>query len=111
MIRYKAAQESDVMKNFKPNDPNDSLNSLNTNNEPSLPLPPPRQIQPTKVADIEYGLSQWGPKIRKSMQWSDPARAEEWDSFVDNTNEVVSNTIYRWHGAGNASRIKKKSVK
>ena len=79
------------LKNFNPNDPNDSLNSLN--NEPSLPLPLPRQIQPTKVADIEYGLSQWGPKIRKSMQWSDPARAEEWDSFVDNTNEVVSNAI------------------
>ena len=46
------------LKNFNPNDPNDSLNSLNTNNEPSLPLPPPRQIQPTKLADIEYGLSQ-----------------------------------------------------
>ena len=79
------------LKNFNPNDPNDSFNSLN--NEPSLPLPLPRQIQPTKVADIEYGLSQCRPKIRKSMQWSDPARAEEWDSFVDNSNEVVLNAI------------------
>ena len=46
------------------------------------------------MVDIEYGLEhQRGPKIQESTQWSDPIRAEEWDSCITSTKEAVSNLI------------------
>ena len=86
------------LKTFNPNNPNNLTEILTeTNNDNQLPLPPlPRQIQPREIADIEYGLDhQWGPKIQESMQWSDPIRAEEFDSFVINAKEVISNSILK----------------
>lgn len=66
-----------------------------TDDRLSLPLPSlPRQIHPQEIPDIEYGLDQqWGPKIQDSMQWSDPIRAEEFNSFINNSKEVVSNSL------------------
>ena len=36
-----------------------------------------------------------GTKIQESMLWSDPIRAEEFDSFVINAKEVISNSILK----------------
>ena len=62
--------------------------------DPKLPLLP-RRTHPQEIADIEYGFQEWGPKIQKFMQWSDPVRAEEFNSFVTNTSEVVSKSILK----------------
>ena len=62
-------------------------------------MPPtslPCQIHLQEIADIEYGLDQqWGPKIQDSMQWSDPIRAEEFKSFINNLKEVISNLLLK----------------
>ena len=59
-------------------------------------LPLPTYIRPRQIMDIERGLKRhWGPKIQENMQWSDPIRAEEFNSFVTKTEEVISDTILK----------------
>lgn len=72
-------------------------------NESPLPTLLPRHFHPQQIADVEHGLEKWGTKIRRGIEWSDPARGEEFDSFVAKLREVITNSIFKeselqmWH--------------
>ena len=75
----------------------------NNSNHSSLPQLPCR-THPQTPADVEHALvHEWGPKIQRNMQWSDPIRADEFTSFIDNTKEVITTSIFQerelqmWH--------------
>jgi DDE superfamily endonuclease len=60
--------------------------------EPTLPILP--RINPTTPIDVEVGLQEWQRKIQKGIEWSDPVREEEFDSFVNNSKQVCTQATF-----------------
>ena len=85
------------MKTFRPDPPQASAESLSA--LPALP----RYFHPRKIADVEHGLEKWGAKIQRRIEWSDPVREGEFDSFLTDSRKVITNSILNeeelkmWH--------------
>ena len=54
--------------------------------EPSLPTMP--WVKPKSLVDMEIGLDEWHDKVEKGMIWSDPARPEEFNTFVNTSKNL-----------------------
>ena len=68
----------------------ETASSTSLSKEPTLP-----RIQPTTLKDVEHGLDQWSSKIHATMQWSDPAREDEFDDYVSHTRRVISDYHFK----------------
>lgn len=60
----------------------------------SLPSLLPRHFQPQEIANVHHGLEKWGAKIQRGIEYSDPARAEEFQSFIENSKGVITNSMF-----------------
>ena len=74
-----------LLKTFKPPDAQEKLH--NKEKETTLSILP--HIRPTSSMDVEIGLQTWQKKLQQEMLWSDPARSEQFESFVNDTKTVV----------------------
>ena len=79
-----------LLKTFKLPDAQEKLH--NKEKEPTLPILP--HIQPTSSMDVEIGLQTWQKKIQQGMLWSDPARSEQFESFVNDTKTVCTQATF-----------------
>lgn len=68
------------------------------------PLLLPCQTHPQEVGNIEHGLvKEVGPKIQKDMQWRYPICADEFNSFITNSKEILTESMLKeqeleiWH--------------
>ena len=61
--------------------------------EPSLPTVP--WVQPKSLVDMEIGLDEWHSKVKKGMIWSDPARPEEFDTFVSTSKDLCTEGTFK----------------
>ena len=92
-----------------------SKQSKSSESEPKLPPPLPRRTHSQTSADLDRALAEeWGPKIQRNMQWSDPIRADEFNTFINSTKEVISTAIFQeqelqlWRKRKNQELLNKK---
>ncbi len=97
--------EQECIKQLKHFDSKHSPNSKST--EATLPL----LRQTHELADMERALeNHWAPKIAKNMQWSDPIREDEFNSFVSSSKQIIANSLVKETELGMFQATKSKEL-